>query len=85
MTNKQNVWIRKKLTELIDIYGGKCMVCGSEENLEFAHVKPTELSGRGRGRKERYYDVKYNPDCYCLMCEDCHKYYDSVLRDEEAL
>lgn len=40
----------------------------------------------GRGRKERYYDIKNHPDCYALMCEDHHKAYDAgVLPETEFL
>jgi predicted restriction endonuclease len=34
------------------------------------------LNGRGRGRKERYYDVIRNPTSYLLMCKDHHEMYD---------
>ena len=55
-------------------------MCGTAEDLNFAHVHPTELSGEGRGRQARYYDIKNNPDCYRLMCkkdgQGCHHDYD---------
>ena len=54
-------------------------MCGTTSKLEFAHKEETELSGRGRGRKERVYDVIKNPDKYRLLCEDCHKDYDQGL------
>lgn len=77
MTKRQNQWINKKWDELKRIYGKKCMICGLTENLEFAHVRETGLSGQGRGKSHRYYDIVNNPDCYRLYCMDCHINYDS--------
>jgi hypothetical protein len=69
---------------------GEQMPCGKGLmfKLEFAHVKPTGLTGlngRGRGQTQRYYDIKNNPDAYELLCNSCHlefdlrKGHDSVL------
>ena len=73
MPNRFNKRIKELREELIEKFGGKCVVCDSTEDLEFAHIKPTKLSGRGRGRKERYYDVIKNPDCYALTCKEHNK------------
>ena len=73
MTNQSNRWIVKAFKELRKEFGNECQVCGDKENLEFAHVRKTELEGKGRGRKERYYDIKNNKDCYMLLCKACHK------------
>jgi len=70
MTNRQNKDIKRLKKKLIKQFGGKCIVCGKTTNLEFAHIKPTKLNGKGRGRKERYYDVLKNPDYYCLTCKE---------------
>lgn len=83
MTNYMNKFVRRKIDELKDEYGGKCWNCGSTSNLQFAHIKETELNGRSRGRKERLYDVMKHPDCYALLCSGetgksgCHEMYDS--------
>lgn len=71
----QHVAIRK-WEELKEEFGNECFKCGSTENLEFAHLKPTDLKGEGRGKPNRYYDIKNNPECYGLMCDKCHKEYD---------
>jgi hypothetical protein len=82
MTNRHNILIRKQFDELKKLFGGKCWNCGSTANLQFAHKKETGLNGRGRGRKERYYDIKKHPDCYILLCGGdtgdggCHQQYD---------
>lgn len=76
MTNKANRWIKRKLIELRNQFGGKCEDCDTWENLEFAHKEHTKLSGKGRGRKERYYDIKKHPDKYMLVCHVCHVTYD---------
>lgn len=82
MTNNRNINIRKQIDELKKRFGGKCFNCGSTVNLQFAHVKDTCLNGEGRGRKERYYDIIKNPECYTLLCggadnaSGCHQQYD---------
>jgi hypothetical protein len=52
--------------------GGRCEVCGSLVRLEWAHVQPTGLAGRGRGLQRRYLDVKRHPCAYRLLCHACH-------------
>ena len=76
MTNHPNKWIKEAFKILREEFGGFCQNCGKrnyKDNLEFAHIKPTDLNGRGRGRKERYYDIKNNKDHYKLLCKSCHK------------
>jgi hypothetical protein len=46
--------------------------CARDRRLEFAHLRPTGLRGRGRGRAERYHDILRNPDAYSLRCWWCH-------------
>lgn len=72
-------WIERTRDLLRSRYNHRCSYpgCGSFFKLEFAHVKPTGLCSRGRGRIERLLDVLKNPDCYTLMCKYCHKKYDS--------
>jgi hypothetical protein len=71
------------MDELRRLFGGRCRKCGAKRSrlkrgrlktgpLEFAHVKPTGLCGRGRGLKNRFVDVLRNPDCYELLCHGCH-------------
>ena len=62
----------RKLAWLRQIFGAKCWFCGSSEKLEFAHIKPTALSGQGRGQPQRFYDIVKNADSYCLSCDSCH-------------
>ena len=71
-----NHWIKKARKKLIEKFGGKCSFCGAKIDLQFAHRTDTDLTGKGRGRKERYYDVVKNPDAYILLCENCHLIYD---------
>lgn len=74
MGNRVNIWIVKKFKKLRALFGDKCVYCGSTENLQFAHIKKTKLSGTdGRGRKERYYDIRNNPKSYVLACKKCHE------------
>lgn len=72
MTNRTNKFIKKLRKKLENLFGGKCFFCGSTSLLEFAHYKPTTIDGKGRGRKERYYDIIKNHKCYVLLCRYCH-------------
>ena len=47
-------------------------------NLEFAHIFPTDVQGRGRGRKERIYNISKNPGSYAYMCKPHHVMLDQV-------
>jgi len=78
LTGYNCLWIKRKFVELRESFGGKCQIpnCGSIEKLEFAHIKDTELMGRGRGRFERYYDIIHHRDCYALLCQECHHKFD---------
>lgn len=67
---------RRSMQELRDARGNRCRRCRSRAKLEFAHVKETPLRGRGRGQMHRYCDIKKNPDCYELLCWDCHHEFD---------
>lgn len=85
MTTRQNHRMPLRRLELIQKFGGKCKNCGSVENLQFAHIEETELSRKkGRGRKERFYDVLKNPEKYRLYCKECHEQYDAgELKNDE--
>ncbi len=69
---------------MIAAWGGKCKQCGSVDRLEFAHLQKTEVKGRGRGRKERYYDVLKNPFAYILLCKICHRRFDVEAKNDAS-
>lgn len=75
MANAANEWIKEKIKRLRG--WSKCAICGSTENVEFAHIKPTKLRGKGRGRKERYYDLIRHPESYRPLCSKHHREYDN--------
>lgn len=77
LTNHANKWIKAAFKDLRQEFGGCCAKCGSKEKLQFAHLQPTDLNGRGRGRKERYYDIVKHRGGYQLLCEECHRKKDS--------
>lgn len=67
----------RKFQELRKAWGGRCVMCGARRStkhrpLEFAHLKFTDVSGRGRGRADRYHDIVKHPSCYVLVCRLCH-------------
>ena len=81
ITNQPNRFIKEKFEKLREEFGNKCHICNELYDLEFAHIKDTELSGRGRGRKERYYDIIKNKKSYKLLCSRCHELYDDGVID----
>lgn len=74
-----NKWIKSAFKTLREEFGNKCFNCHRVRGLEFAHTAPTALNGRGRGRKERYYDIIQNRDKYVLACRICHHDLDAGL------
>ena len=70
--DRRNHWYRKAREFLIEAFFGECWNCGSQEGLEFAHMEPTKLNGRGRGYSQRILDVINNPTKYMLVCKECH-------------
>jgi formate-dependent nitrite reductase cytochrome c552 subunit len=78
MTDKNHGWHRTKRAELIEARGGACEECGSANQLEFAHTKPTGLVGMGRGFNERVLDVLQHPKSYRLLCRNCHMRLDAA-------
>ena len=57
--------------------------CTNKMFLQFAHITPTKLSGRGRGSELRYYDIKNNPDQYLLLCITHHQELDYGNTDDD--
>ena len=46
--------------------------------MEFAHIQLTKISGRGRGKNARYYDIIKNPNSYMLLTKKTHIYLDKI-------
>jgi hypothetical protein len=68
---------RARLRErALQLKGNVCCQCGLLWDLEFAHTDDTPVNGAGRGMDRRYRDVLKHPDCYVLMCHDCHLEFD---------
>ena len=70
-------YLARLRSRLLDRFGGACRVCGCGGVLEFAHIEPTELSGKGRGSRDRLLDIKRNLQCYTLLCTAHHRLFDS--------
>lgn len=75
----KNIWYKRKLRELRAARGNKCEDCGNLEGLQFHHIKPTKLSGPGRGFNRRVLDIMKHPDCYRLVCPVCHRAREGVI------
>lgn len=64
------------MAELRADWGGRCEECGRTYDLEFAHIRPNGLKGEGRGSRQRYYNIRKNPQDYRLLCRLCHHDFD---------
>ena len=67
------VRMRRRKIECIELLGGRCVRCGTDEKLEFDHVKPRSQSFRiartyVRGREKLESELK---KCQ-LLCWSCH-------------
>lgn len=76
MTTRWNARLKQLILEQRIDFGFCCVWCGDFNGVEFAHLEHTGVSGIGRGRWRRYYDVRNNRDKFMLMCYDCHREFD---------
>jgi len=60
---------------LVEMLGGKCVTCGSRNNLEFDHKAPGSASFRMSGKDlDRSWDSILVELKKCqLLCHDCHR------------
>ena len=74
-------WGTEQMKVLREKYGNRCAECGMTEAesekrlgrvLEFHHIKPTGVSGMGRGSSTRASDIRNHPDSYQLLCRIHH-------------
>jgi 5-methylcytosine-specific restriction endonuclease McrA len=77
--SRSTVWARRVKDWLIAQLGGCCAVCTATEDLEFTHVVKTKCHG-GRGSTRHIQDVLRHPNCYILVCMDCHDRLDGRAR-----
>ena len=64
----------RRITEMLDYLGGKCVVCGSKENLEFDHIDRTTKSyAITRKWTRKWDDLKIELDKCQLLCVEHHK------------
>lgn len=73
MGDTQERYYRVK-NECIQLLGGRCAFCGSQEDLEFDHIDPAtkEFSIIGGSRVARARLLEELKKCQ-LLCKDCHK------------
>jgi len=72
--NKRNQLQKIYRKKLEKSFGGFCWLCLETGKIQFHHLRETKLTGNGRGRKERYYDILNNPECYFPICKECHDF-----------
>lgn len=92
MTRQQR-WIVNALATAREAVGGYCqnVACPFMNwDLQFAHLRPTGVVGRGRGSSVRARDIRRNPSAYALLCRECHRAFDAgeelvlTIREEMA-
>lgn len=65
---------RNRRQKFIDLLGGKCERCGSEENLHFDHKNPKEKEFRIADRLDAPENVLHKEVKKCrLLCSKCHR------------
>lgn len=69
---KTSEYTKLKFPKIREWFGGMC-VCGARDELEFCHIIPTTLSGKGRGKAKRMCDILRHPLNYVLRCNACHR------------
>lgn len=73
---------RKRRDKAIELLGGKCVICGTTDNLEINHIDPQAKSfslGKWDGKAADYWAevAKCN-----LLCHEHHK--EETLRQQQA-
>lgn len=78
---------QKKKKALIDHLGGKCVGCGTTENLQFDHIdRTTKTYSSIQGQLNRSLDVLIEEANKCqLLCRNCHITKSRVNYDHEEL
>ena len=90
---QSNAWAIREIEKERQKYGGKCQwadlcpdeTCEETIELQFAHIKPTELSGNGRGSYKRLQDIRNHPKCYKLLCDIHHRRYDGRKEKDDDI
>lgn len=65
----------RRREDALEYLGGRCLDCGSEENLQFDHIDPSSKEFNiGKILAGANEDKLYRELNKCqLLCEDCHK------------
>lgn len=65
----------RRKAEAIEVLGGKCVRCGSVEDLEFDHIDPsTKISTIGKLASTASEEKLWTEVAKCqLLCKACHK------------
>lgn len=72
--NFQNEWIQARRFEWIALQGGKCVQCGSAENLEVDHINRQEKTLKPSQIWSRRKEVREVELLKCqVLCYHCHK------------
>lgn len=58
--------------------GVECIWCGTDKDVQAAHVIDTGLSGAGRGQAKRCRDIIAHPEVYRPMCREHHLLWDKL-------
>ncbi len=86
----QRLYKQRLKQRALELIGTRCVWCGSEENVDAAHIRPTPIEGKSaRGMNARWSDVIKHSDCYRPMCHKHHRLFDSLRSqpkfDEELI
>ena len=71
---RNKIATQKNRAHYVDVMGGKCVKCGTTENLEFDHVHPEDKKITISSMWLRKHDTIMEELSKCqLLCHDCHK------------
>ena len=66
---------KKKRREINDLYGGKCAVCGSTDNVQVHHIIPLSVLP----------ELKLDDNNLVLLCSTCHELAHNAILSQTKL
>ena len=74
MGKRQKIWARRARARLIELLGGRCVRCGTDENLELDCIAPRGHDHHRCDTSSRicFYRQQHREGNLQVLCSECH-------------